>query len=181
MRALFLTVSTAGLVVLSACGADDSTSPPAPFDDRPAVVESGRARFVVAVGHRTTWSWNLETTSNAIQEYGFLVRVDGDPAWEVGYTKWKFGSDPHDGSLQELLAAGQFDVWRIDGTGGSRMQWGKVVVEAAPSDTAVVVTIDDETTFSNVFASHPAQVRFIVRGANVSSSFRTVAVVYANE
>ena len=61
------------------------------------------------------------------------------------------------------------------------MQWGKVLVEAAPSDTAVVITVSDEVTFSRVFASHPAQVRFIVRGANVPFSFRTVTVVYPDE
>src|SRR5262249_19612868 len=79
----------------------------------PAVVGPGQAKFIIPVPEKERWSWYLAKTPANEEEYHWQVNVKNNgKSYGFGFSLYKMGGRKQaSGSLQELLSAGQSNVW----------------------------------------------------------------------
>jgi len=85
--------------------------------DPTALVAKGVAELPVHIGNDdgSQWAWCLEATQANMLEYRWVIDIaGGGSGYEVGFSLFKFpGAHEARGSLDDLLKAGQVNVWKV--------------------------------------------------------------------
>src|SRR5215210_1319924 len=87
-----------------------------------AVVAADEAKFIIPVGRKDQWEWNLDSTPENRREYAWQVTVENaGETYEFGYSLFKRpGSQPLSGDLATLIRAGQQSLWHVFKNGPRR-------------------------------------------------------------
>lgn len=169
---VFLLVACSGLR-----GGEQTAATEPPYT---AVVSPTEARFVFPVSAREVWQWNSSAIRDNVQEYQWQVRVDDrGRTGSFGYALVKLpGADPAQGSLAELLRAGETGVWR-PGNPSTKIESTGVRVEPG-ADGQLVVRITDPATLDRWFSARPDSVTFVSQlPAQLTPYTRRAPVTYS--
>ncbi|HEX8142760.1 MAG TPA: hypothetical protein VF553_09200 [Pyrinomonadaceae bacterium] len=147
-----------------------------------AIVSADEARFVIPVGRKDKWEWNLESTRQNLREYTWQVSVkNGDETYEFGYSLFKKpGSTPQSGDLSALIKAGQQSLWQVAKSGPRRS--GGVIYDAGVSVEAegdnLVIMVKGKENVDRLFSSKPEKVTFQMRTEARRQKTKSVKVTY---
>ena len=130
-----------------------------PLDDTHAVVSPKLAQFVITIPPRPTWQWNTSAVPENTREYGLVVELlnpsEDGKSYQFGYSHYRApGSTGGQGTLADLLAVGQLNVWEVKGNGAKVVKWGKVNAEIL-TDSTVLLVIRDKKTIKEIFETRP--------------------------
>jgi hypothetical protein len=166
-------------VALESPAAPDAKSKPAPASAASATIKQNRAEF-----------WFPVASANAVQKWGtspvnrmeyswFVVFPDKSATYEIGYSL--FISDrnqPTTGSFEELLAAGQKNVWRLKPEGGGEVVQEVEGIQVRRRDDGLVIELTDADLLQKLRDARPAQLTFKTGGDLLGSHEEIVAVTY---
>jgi hypothetical protein len=147
-----------------------------------AVVAADEAKFVIPVGKRDQWEWNLASTKENLREYSWQVTVENaGETYEFGYSLFKRpGSQPQSGDLAALIKAGQESLWHVFKNGPRRS--GGVIANAGVSVSAegdnVIIRIKGTENVQRLFSSRPEEVTFQMRTEGKRPKTKKVKVTY---
>jgi hypothetical protein len=142
-----------------------------------AVVSTDEARFSIPIGRSVTdnWTWFRAATPTNWGEYSWHVRIGR--RYSVGFSLFKFpGASPKEGSLDELLRAGQADVASLTPTGGTVVKGYRPLLSG--EGDAIIVEIDGKEIIDTLFQGRPRTVVFETFSPYAARRLITVPVVY---
>lgn len=145
-----------------------------------AIVTDSVAAFVLPVPERSEWVWGAIETPNNAAEYRWEVAVaNGGEEYAFGFYKYRHPSlAPTYGSLDELIEAGQEDLWRTDPDGLQSLvpSAGVRVLPLAPG--RVLVGVEGAENVARLFSSRPLSVDVLSATLGESVVERTVEIEY---
>ncbi len=146
-----------------------------------AVVAPAKAIFRFPLENaEDIWIWG-DAPADAC-EYAWTVKIPvKNMEYRIAYTKFNGRPGEQEGSLPELIGAGQTDLWRYN----PRTQTASVVdnvrvVRAYVEDHCVVLELADKAWIKRLFGHMPKDVEFESNGVNQESSTVRVNVEYAH-
>jgi hypothetical protein len=143
-----------------------------------AIVGADEARFVLPVGKRNQWEWNVEGdgTQWVKQDYLWSVAVGGDV--RLMFQHWSKGQPEH-GNLASLLAAGTMKAIRTIYSDGGRHQEFIDLAGAAiePTCENVAIVVKGKNNVNTIFSSRPKTVTFVIHQPPDSETVKTEVVV----
>lgn len=146
-----------------------------------ALVANGVAELPLSVGNHdgSQWAWCLDATPDNVLEYRWVIGIAaGESQYEVGFSLFKFpGSHEAHGSLDDLLKAGQLNVWKVTPDGGAAVVPGATVT-ASVRDSLVILRLADSDLVRTLFASRPSRVRVKSRTPESSETTKEMEVQY---
>ena len=153
------------------------TAPPVPS----AVITESKAEFwmpVVKIDEE--WIWGIRPEGEL--EYQWTVELPCLLAnYDVGYTKWKgAGEMQQNGTFNQLLAAGQVDVWKV--SAGEASVLPDRAIRAYRKDQGLMIELTDATTLAELRAANPysLKMKMVNSGAGEDTSL-TVPVEYQKQ
>jgi hypothetical protein len=151
----------------------------AAIDGNPrAVIDSAGARFAFPIPNRSVWAWAQPATPVDQAEYDWTVQVhNGGRDFTFGFLYFKAaGATPSQGSLQDLLLAGQESVALISSGHASLLD--SAVVDAVAQHDTLWIRVRQQQTLTLLFSDRPrtAVLTTILPGQKPDSI--TVPVVY---
>jgi hypothetical protein len=156
-----------------------SPAPAASPDESPrAVVDSAGARFAFPIPRRSVWTWAQPATPVDQAEYDWTVQVhNGGRDLTFGFLYFKApGAAPRQGSLDDLLQAGQKSVALV--SSGHASLLGDAVVEAVARHDTLWIRVRHPWTLRLLFSDRPrTAVLTTIRPGQRPDSV-TVPVVY---
>jgi hypothetical protein len=110
--------------------------------DYAAVIGEGRARFSFPAPTQRVWTWDRENSEHASLEYGWSVRfTDGNALYALGVQHFKqTGVEPTEGTLDDLLAICQKDLWVEKGGVRNRLEGDMISVDVVDGRLALEVS-----------------------------------------
>ena len=186
-----VTPSGLGAVVLAANQAGDAnynaapevttsfvvTAPPVPS----AVITESKAEFwmpVVKIDEE--WMWGIRPEGEL--EYQWTVELPCLLAnYDVGYTKWKgAGEMQQNGTFNQLLAAGQVDVWKV--SAGEASVLPDRAIRAYRKDQGLMIELTDAATLAELRSASPysLKMKMVNSGVGEDTSL-TVPVEYQKQ
>jgi hypothetical protein len=162
---------------LFSCG--DSPSEPDGESGFSAKLANGELRLTLPLPERANWEWNQSAAAEGELEYKWTgVVTNGSHRYELGFFKWKFaGSTPENGTFEQLLQAGQSDIFELDPTGAGVLVPGGAVTVHAAADS-VVVRVNDPESLALLTSEHPNEITLTRRERGEAVITRTVPLVY---
>lgn len=128
-----------------------------------ARVEGDSATFVFPVAEQETLEWNKESSSASGLEWAWLVEFrDGRTSYSLGFTYWKDNTEgPVTGTLTELLAAGQVDLWR----GNENIQQRAAILESRGGELVMRVSSPEVLKVLHTVKPRKVALRWYLGGA----------------
>ena len=126
------------------------------------------------------WTWGIGPDN--YREYEWTVELPCLLAnYEVGYSKWKWAEETQKiGTFNQLLDAGQVDVWKVSDDGASVLPEG--AIRAYRKDQGLMIELTDPTTLAELRTASPYSLKMkmvnSVAGEDIST---TVPVEYQNQ
>jgi hypothetical protein len=156
-----------------------SPAPAAARDDNPrAIIDSAGARFAFPIPNRSVWAWAQSTMPVDQAEYDWTVQVhNGGRDFTFGFLYFKAaGATPSQGSIEDLLRAGQESVALI--SAGQASLLDSAVVDAVARHDTLWIRVRQQSTLTLLFSDRPrtAVLTTILPGQTPDSV--TVPVVY---
>jgi hypothetical protein len=113
-------------------------------------------------------------------EYKVNIKADETRAFGFYLFKWE-GAQPKSGSLSDLLASGQTNMWAPGENGGGSMVKGvPIVAGVASDDSAVTISVRDPQTIRQFREKKPPVVEIAVRTPPTSEQAYSIPVTYGN-
>jgi hypothetical protein len=162
------------ILAVSLCGGGETESDPN------GVVSAVAAEFVLPIpAPDGEWAWCHTTTPDNVLEYRWMIRVGGaDSEYEFGFSLFKFpGCREAHGSLDDLLAAGQANVWKLHADGGASVVDGAQVSMAA-GNGAVFISITDPAIVTLLFGNRPPKARAVSKEPGAPESVKEMSLRY---
>ena len=113
-------------------------------------------------------------------EYEWVAKVENaGKVYEVGFSLFKLPhAAPTRGTINDLLSAGQLDIWMLNSDGGSTTDLGKLSVSLG-ADNSILVTVTGESTVNTLFSSKPKTVVFYTMSPGNVEALTIVQVQYS--
>ena len=140
-------------------------------------VTSDSAEFMIPLQPHAVWKWNRVDTPDNQNEYLWSVTAkSGAAQYSFGFYLYKLpGSPESQGSLQDLLEAGQMSLFKEDAGGrGELVQDANVEVMA--ENGSIMVRIMNPDWIRRVFHDHPETVTIHTR--TPAADYQVVQVTY---
>ena len=144
------------------------------------VVSAAAAEFSLPIpASDREWAWCLTTSPDNILEYRWMIRVGAaDSAYEFGFSLFKFpGCHEAHGSLHDLLAAGQANVWKLHADEGASVIEG-AQVSVTERGGAVVIRIADPAIVTLLFGNRPSTARAVSKAPGAPESVKEMSPRY---
>jgi hypothetical protein len=169
-----LTSFIAVLTLFTACNRDGSSIPATPTPaDATAEVTPNKATFTIPVEQRSVWRWNLQSSPPNAFEYDWSISQEGVRSF--GLSLWKKGNAPlRQGSLSELIGAGQGSIWEPTPEGGGRLV-GTIGVTAVRQDSAVELVLSDQTILKELLEKRPPKVEVVTQTLDTTKQEYSIA------
>jgi len=147
------------------------------------VVSTKSAQFWFPVANvNSTWTWGI--SDPCICEYSWMVKVyTGTDEYEFGYSKFSGRSGKRNGTLSDLVASGQNDLWRYDPKEQSatvlcpRPKLLRTLVKGG----GLLIELNDEEWIKRMFGTKPKLIEFHIRGVLQKHELLRVPIKYMNE
>lgn len=125
-----------------------------------AIVKPEEAQFTMAAPQRPEWKWRQPYTKDNTQEYRMDVSVkNAGNEYTFGFYLWKRGDGrPGQGTLTELLEAGQKSVYERSGSARSFSLVQDGGVKITERGDTLVITISGRKNVARLFSGRPAYV-----------------------
>lgn len=127
------------------------------------IIGDNSAAVLITIMNRSMWEWNkIETPDNAT-EYRWAIGVENDGnTYDYGFGRWKYpGSQPESGSLEDLLNAGQIDLWKEKPEGGAtRISREGIRITKSSSNTLIII-VEGKKYVDMLFSSEPSTAKLI--------------------
>lgn len=163
------------MTVSSSEGSTAQATPPDPAKAS-AVVTRTEATFTIPVGTRPSWRWNLVSTPQGHREYQWEVGDVAERAY--GFSLFRApGVAPGEGSLAQLLAAGQASAWEGTPDGGGKFV-GTVRVRAASASSAVEIVVVESSAIDRLWQTRPQTVLVVSRTPDMGDHKYSVPVTF---
>jgi hypothetical protein len=102
------------------------------------------------------WRWDDRETWDMRVDYRWFAVFGGDTAYAIGFTHYKrAGAEPHQGTFNELLRAGQANLAQV--TGHLERVLIRVRPQVSGQDSLLVLELRDSVVIALVFAGRPRQ------------------------
>jgi len=133
--------------------------------DKPltAFVTADKARFLLPIGGKDSWRWNLESGKQSgfiTLEYEWAVEIENGPTlYRFGFRRMNKDEEPQQsGDLAALIKAGFVTSWQVSGNWQGPFE-AEVIVE--PAGENIIISISGKENIRKVFSSRPKKVKFI--------------------
>lgn len=122
-----------------------------------ATVTSWEARFSLPASRREEWQWFRPATRELSREYAWMVGVTNRSGrYELGVSLMKPpGAALQRGSLDDLVQAGQVDVWKYSEDGRILRALEDTGIQAWVEGHRILITLEDPDLIRQLFAGHP--------------------------
>jgi hypothetical protein len=152
------------VVMLTLCTTCGRTTTP---NGATAEVTRDKATFTVPVEQRSIWRWNLESTPFNAFEYDWSIS-QGDRSF--GLSVWKNGdAPPKQGSLPQLVEAGQGAIWEPTSSGGGRLV-GEIDVTTVRQGSALEMVLSDQSVLKELLEKRPPTLEVVSRTLDTAKS-----------
>lgn len=149
------------------------------------IVQPEAALFIFELDTAETWHWYLKSTEVNVLEYGWgaVFNLDG-MRYDAGFKLFKFSRNrPAAGPLEELIDAGQVDVWTVNTenrspVGGSTWRVSDIPLEAVVESNILTLILRDEGLVKKFLSNRPEKVVFQYIHPNETTIRQDVNVIY---
>ncbi|KAA5538659.1 hypothetical protein FYK55_27135 [Roseiconus nitratireducens] len=150
-------------------------------NDATATVLPGKCVFTFPVDEiEREWKWGVSPANHC--EYSWMVTVKGgDSTYQFGFSYFNPVARPQSGTFDELLAAGQANVWKLKADGRGASYVDGVAVTCDSEGDALRITIDSDDWVEKLFGQTPKSVKFETSGTQLKAGKIDVDVRYKKE
>ena len=123
------------------------------------------------------WEWGVSPANYC--EYSWMVTIKrGIVSYQIGFSYFNPDSMPESGSLAELLATGQSDVWKrsADAESGSVVEGLRVTCTATRKHLRI--SLDNTKWTVELFCDKPESVTFETGGTQLEHTKTIIEVAY---
>ena len=167
-----------GCVLLASC--TTTTVIPPSTDTPTAKVSASAAHFWIPIkGGDQVWHWNIAEDNQ--QEYVWQVTVSlMNAMYDFGFTKFRFPrSRAQEGTLDQLLAAGQVNVWKRSSDGSGTLVSDMTGVRVYRKGKGLSIEVTESSFLAAFMKERPGTVEIKSSAADLGTYDYKVPVTYS--
>lgn len=159
-----------------------------------AIIQPDAAIFIFKPEPRSEWYWHQDTTPFNAGEYSFQIQFELDEAqYSCGYSIFKHPMAKADsGSFEELIDAGQIDLWKMETAPGIPLPKNRVAIgvtrrrvqyvrmRTVVNDNSLAIILKEKDIVEQFNKSRPDSILFIQNFPTKSRMRKAVKVTYRN-
>lgn len=165
------------------------------YDNGTVIVEPEAAIFIFKPEPRSEWHWYKDSTPLNQEEYGFEVQFElDDIRYQCGYSLFKHPmARPAEGSLKEMIDAGQIDLWKMEAASGGPIGGNRVAIMVSGKrveyvrmrtivdKNALAIVLKEKDIVAQFNRSRPDSILFIQNLPSNLPIRKSVKVTYRDE
>lgn len=165
------------------------------YQNETAIVEPGAVIFIFTPEPKSEWYWHQDSTPFNQQEYNFGVQFELDgKGYTCGYSLFKHPmARPDNGSFEELIDAGQVDLWKtgtsssiplgenrvVLGISGRRVEYARL--RTLVGDNSLAIVLKEKEIVEQFNRARPDSILFVQNVPSEPPQRKSVTVTYRNK